>query len=226
MVPRGRSHRHPRAAGVFGAAEGLHAAAGARITRSLRDPRWRANGPPSVFVGAAEAASSCSLPCEGRGGPGRGAFWISANRGHPLPASPCLRRGRGQGKRDDYNAPVKFLASLVLSSLLPFAAHTQVDGTGDYLSRMDSDGDGRISLVEYQDWMSYAFDGMDRNRDGTLTPDELPGGKGKPVTREGYRARIAATFNKQDVAHNRKSTPRELAAPPQEARDAPPRPPH
>src|SRR3546814_12730691 len=75
-------------------------------------------------------------------------FWISANRGHPLPASPCLRRGRGQGKRDDYNAPVKFLASLVLSSLLPFAAHTQVDGTGDYLSRMDSDGDGRISLVE------------------------------------------------------------------------------
>src|SRR3546814_18803638 len=80
-----------------------------------------------VFVGAAEAASSCSLPCEGRGGPGRGAFWISANRGHPLPASPCLRRGRGQGKRDDYNAPVKFLASLVLSSLLPFAAHTQVE---------------------------------------------------------------------------------------------------
>src|SRR3546814_4359584 len=39
-----------------------------------------------------------SLPCEGRGGLGRGAFGVSANRGHPLPTSPCLRRGRGQGK--------------------------------------------------------------------------------------------------------------------------------
>src|SRR3546814_18425756 len=96
-----------------------------------------------VFVGAAEAASSCSLPCEGRGGPGRGAFWISANRGHPLPASPCLRRGRGQGKRDDYNEQVKFLASLVLSSLLPFAAHTQVAGTGAYPSPLEPDSEGR-----------------------------------------------------------------------------------
>src|SRR3546814_9988524 len=79
---------------------------------------------------------------------------------------------------------------------------------------MDRDGDGRISLVEDQDWMSYAFDGMDHNRDGTLTPDELPGGKGKPVTREGYRARIAATFNKQDVDRDGTLDARELAAPP------------
>src|SRR3546814_15870950 len=39
-----------------------------------------------------------SLPCEGRGGWGRGAVRINPNRGHPLPASPCLRRGRGQGE--------------------------------------------------------------------------------------------------------------------------------
>src|SRR3546814_2696840 len=38
----------------------------------------------------------CSLPCEGRGGFGRGVFRTSASRDHPLPASPCLRRGRGQ----------------------------------------------------------------------------------------------------------------------------------
>src|SRR3546814_648075 len=184
MVPRGRSHRHPRAAGVFGAAEGLHAAAGARITRSLRDPRWRANGPPSVFVGAAEAASSCSLPLR-RQGEGRGGVPFGSARtvGTPSQPPPAFAGGGAKAERDDYNAPVKFLASLVLSSLVSFAAHAQVDGTGDYLSRMDSDGDGRISLVEYQDWMSYAFDGMDRNRDGTLTPDELPGGKGKPLTR-------------------------------------------
>src|SRR3546814_3325697 len=39
-----------------------------------------------------------SRPCEGRGGLGRGAVRINPNRGHPLPASPCLRRGRGQGE--------------------------------------------------------------------------------------------------------------------------------
>src|SRR3546814_14362644 len=55
----------------------------------------------SDFPGACRSGFSrelCSLPCEGRGGLGRGVFKISANRGHPLPASPCLLRGRGQGK--------------------------------------------------------------------------------------------------------------------------------
>src|SRR3546814_1384532 len=53
----------------------------------------------SVHAGAASAATFSSLPCEGRGGLGRGALWISSNRGHPLPASPCLRRGRGKSSR-------------------------------------------------------------------------------------------------------------------------------
>ena len=110
---------------------------------------------------------------------------------------------------------MKLLALFVLLALVPLAAHGQVNATSDYLSRMDSNGDGRISLSEYQDWMSYAFDAMDRNRDGTLTPDELPGGKGKPVTREGYRARIAATFNKQDMNRDGSLNARELSAPPQ-----------
>jgi Ca2+-binding EF-hand superfamily protein len=110
---------------------------------------------------------------------------------------------------------MKRLASLLLPALLPLAVHAQVDATGDYLSRMDSNGDGGISLAEYQDWMSYGFDAMDRNRDGVLTPDELPGGKGKPVTRAEYRARIAATFNKQDVNRDGRLSARELAAPPQ-----------
>ena len=110
---------------------------------------------------------------------------------------------------------MKLVASLLLLSLAPLVAQGQVNATSDYLSRMDGDGDGRISLVEYQDWMSYAFDAMDRNRDGTLASDELPGGKGKPVTRAEYRARIAATFNKQDVNRDGSLSARELAAPPQ-----------
>src|SRR3546814_17781814 len=42
--------------------------------------------------------SSGSLPCEGREGWGGVSSKISSNREHPLPASPCLRRGRGQDK--------------------------------------------------------------------------------------------------------------------------------
>lgn len=95
------------------------------------------------------------------------------------------------------------------------SAHAQVTATTDYLARMDADGDGRVSLVEYQDWMSYAFDGMDRNRDAVLTPDELPGGKGKQVSRAEHRARLATRFNKQDVDRNGFLDAKELAAPPQ-----------
>src|SRR3546814_2353907 len=56
-----------------------------------------------AIVGAAAAASFGSLPCEGKGGLGRGGFKISPNREHPLPASPCLRRGRGRGKNSRPN---------------------------------------------------------------------------------------------------------------------------
>ena len=55
-----------------------------------------------------------------------------------------------------------------------------VDASTDYLARMDADGDGRVSLAEYQDWLSYAFTRMDANGDGVLAPDELPGGRGRP----------------------------------------------
>ncbi len=94
------------------------------------------------------------------------------------------------------------------------AAAAQVRATSDYLAKMDRDGDGRVSLDEYVDWMSYAFDGMDRNRDGVLTADELPGGRGKPVTREQHRARLAERFRKQDANHDGWLDAKELAAPP------------
>ncbi len=103
---------------------------------------------------------------------------------------------------------------LLSASCLPLAALAQVQATGDYLARMDSDGDGRVSLAEYQQWMSYAFDGMDRNHDGVLSPDELPGGRGKPVTREAHLAQLAQRFKRQDADGDGFLSARELAAPP------------
>lgn len=98
---------------------------------------------------------------------------------------------------------------------LPVAAQAQVEATSDYLTRMDADRDGRIALVEYQDWLCYAFDAMDRNRDETLSASEQPGGRGQPLTRLQHRDRLAAAFKRQD--HNRDGylNAKELSAPPQ-----------
>ena len=97
---------------------------------------------------------------------------------------------------------------------LAASAQAQVRASGDYLARMDRAGDGRVSLVEYQDWLSYAFDAMDRNHDGVLAPDELPGGRGAAITRTQHRARLADAFRRQDRNHDGFLGARELAAPP------------
>ncbi|MEO5963791.1 MAG: EF-hand domain-containing protein [Thermomonas sp.] len=109
---------------------------------------------------------------------------------------------------------------VIVACALPITAGAQVqrDGvasTKDYLSKMDTSGDSRVSLPEYQDWMSYAFDAMDRNRDSVLSVDEQPGGRGKPLSRSEHRTRLAQRFAKQDLNHDGFLSARELAAPPQ-----------
>ena len=110
--------------------------------------------------------------------------------------------------------PARFRAGLFVCALLPLAAAAQVTRTGDYLAKMDADGDGRVSLAEYQDWLSYAFDGMDRDGDGVLATHELPGSRGMPVTRIAHRERLALRFAKQDANRDGFLDTRELAAPP------------
>ena len=122
-----------------------------------------------------------------------------------LPRRPATVRGRAGG-------------ALALAALVVGMARAQqpaVDATGDYLQRMDTDRDGGVSLTEYQDWLSYGFDAMDADRDQVLQAGELPGGRGKPVTRIAYRARLAATFNRQDRNRDGRLDARELASPPQ-----------
>ena len=111
------------------------------------------------------------------------------------------------------------VAVAVLACALPAMANAQLQRTDaasieNYLSKMDADRDGRVSLVEYQDWLSYAFDAMDRDRDGVLSPAEQPGGRGAPLTREQHRARLAEAFRRQDANHDGFLVAKELAAPP------------
>jgi len=90
-----------------------------------------------------------------------------------------------------------------------------VDGSTDYVARMDADRDGRVSLAEYQDWLSYAFKRMDANGDGVLSPDELPGGRGNPVTLADHRQTVAERFARQDRNRDGYLDAQELLAPPQ-----------
>lgn len=111
-------------------------------------------------------------------------------------------------------AGFSFAALSVAAMLLATAARAQVTAASEYLARMDADGDGRVSLPEYQEWLSYAFDAMDADRDGTLAPAEQPGGRGKPLTREAHRARLADAFRRQDANRDGVLNAKELAAPP------------
>lgn len=117
--------------------------------------------------------------------------------------------------------PACVLLALVL---LPALASAQADDgaaggavqtTASYLQRMDSDGDGRVSLDEYLTWMGYAFTAMDRDGDGVLSAGELPGGRGKPVTQAAHRAQLVQRFARQDLNGDGWLSARELAAPPQ-----------
>ncbi len=102
----------------------------------------------------------------------------------------------------------------LLLACLSCGAQAQVQHSRDYLARMDTDGDGRVSLTEYQAWMAYAFDAMDRDHDGVLTAAELPGGHGLAITRSAHRERLATGFRRQDRNGDGVLDARELAAPP------------
>lgn len=106
--------------------------------------------------------------------------------------------------------------AVVAGQLMPVpSAAAQVRGSDDYLQRMDSDGDSRVSLAEYQSWMGYAFERMDRDGDGVLAAAELPGGRGRAISLAAHRQSLAAAFARQDRDNDGLLDARELAAPPQ-----------
>ena len=104
---------------------------------------------------------------------------------------------------------MRALAALLL--FLPLAVFAQ--GT-DLFHAMDSNGDGRISEDEYVAYMSQGFYRLDRNHDGILESDELPGGRGGPITLKQWQDNLRREFHKLDRNHDGYLSPRELAQPP------------
>lgn len=108
------------------------------------------------------------------------------------------------------------ITSVVVIAFGAPMSHAQgVQAARDYLSRMDTDTSGRVSLVEFQGWMGYAFERMDRDRDGWLRGSELPGSRGTPISLAAHREALAATFRRQDRNGDGQLDTKELAAPPQ-----------
>lgn len=173
---------------------------------SPRAPAPRPHSPNMRSI--AFAALLCCAPCALAA-----QLWNSPPPGRPSLQAPSQQAPSPQPPSPQ--APSSQAPSSQAPSPQAPAPGPRVQGTGDYLTRMDADDNGQVSLAEYQDWLSYAFDRMDRNRDGVLSVDEQPGGRGKTLTRDEHRTRVAETFKRQDRNRDGVLDTRELAAPPQ-----------
>jgi hypothetical protein len=102
-------------------------------------------------------------------------------------------------------------ASLALLCLLlagPAAARD------DYYAQVDLDADGRVSLPEFLDRMSFAFRQMDVNRNGVLEPAEQHIPDAPTITLAQHHERFTAQFRRQDANADGYLSRVELLAPP------------
>jgi Ca2+-binding EF-hand superfamily protein len=104
-------------------------------------------------------------------------------------------------------------AGVVFASVLaagPAKAQTQ----SSYFDAVDTDHDGRVSLGEFLERMSWAFEQMDRNRDQVLSPEEQLVPNAPTLTLAEHHRRLTEQFHRQDKNKDGSLSPREFLAPP------------
>lgn len=92
----------------------------------------------------------------------------------------------------------------------PANAQTQ----SSYFDAVDTDHDGRVSLGEFLQRMSWAFEQMDRNRDQILSPEEQLVPNAPTLTLAEHHRRLTEQFHRQDKNKDGSLSQRELLAPP------------
>ncbi|MFC0356090.1 calcium-dependent protein kinase 21 [Pseudofulvimonas gallinarii] len=80
--------------------------------------------------------------------------------------------------------------------------------------RMDLDGDNRVSLAEFRDYMSRGFRSRDLDGNGILQGAELPDPGARPLRLADHLERLAEAFARQDRNGDGWLDAAELAAPP------------
>jgi len=95
-----------------------------------------------------------------------------------------------------------------------FVSGAAAQTSADFVARMDKDIDGRVSLAEFTEHMSYAFRRMDADGNGVLEPEEQLVPNARRLTLAEHHANLAQQFGRQDTNHDGYLSATELAAPP------------
>ena len=94
------------------------------------------------------------------------------------------------------------------------AAPCTAQSSSSYFELVDLDRDGRISLAEFQERLSWAFRQMDRNADQVLSPDEQLVANSPTLSLAELQQRLTAQYQRQDRNKDGWLSPREFLAPP------------
>src|SRR5262245_21465827 len=74
-----------------------------------------------------------------------------------------------------------FIGTLSIGTLATAAALACGGGKGGPGAHADTNGDGKITLAESQAAAKTRFDALDKNKNGAITKDELPSGRGEKL---------------------------------------------
>ncbi len=105
----------------------------------------------------------------------------------------------GEAKRRRFGLiPAAWLFLMALLLINSSSAQSQQD----YFNATDADGDGKVSLAEFQQSLRYAFDRIDTNQNDVIDADEALVPRMRGMTRARQQRNIAAQFGRQDKNRN------------------------
>ena len=102
-------------------------------------------------------------------------------------------------------APRKMAALRLIALIALVGGPAQAQSTrAEYLRWFDTDGDGRVSLSEYQEYMSHGFRAMDLDGDGVLHAGELPPSARvrTATTLQSHHRSLTRMFDRLDINHD------------------------